>query len=212
MIVNLAWATNLAVLGFFLAVVPLLPRERTWARSLVVSITLACWARYLYWRYTSTAPAEFTFGTGSFFVLALAVETLICVSMVIFLVTLCRSADRSAEADRHEKWLRSQPPESLPEVDVFLTTYNEGREFVERGIVAAKALDYPRFKVWVLDDGRRDWLRDLCAEREVGYFRRPDNKHAKAGNVNHAFKLTKGELFAVFDADFTPHRRFLYRT
>ncbi len=212
MIVNLAWATNLAVLGFFLGVVPLLPRERTWTRTLVVSITLACWARYLFWRYTSTAPAEFTFGTGAFFVLALAVETLICVSMVIFLVTLCRAADRSAEADRYEKWLRAQPPESLPEVDVFLTTYNEGREFVERGIVAAKALDYPRFKVWVLDDGRRDWLRDLCAEREVGYFRRPDNKHAKAGNVNHAFKLTKGELFAVFDADFTPHRRFLYRT
>ena len=44
------------------------------------------------------------------------------------------------------------------------------------------------------------------------YVRRPDNKHAKAGNVNHAFGITKGELFAVFDADFTPHRSFLYRT
>ncbi len=78
--------------------------------------------------------------------------------------------------------------------------------------MAAKALDYPRFTVWVLDDGKRDWLRDLCAERSVEYVRRPDNKHAKAGNVNHAFGITKGELFAVFDADFTPHRSFLYRT
>ncbi len=104
------------------------------------------------------------------------------------------------------------PAEKLPDVDVFLTTYNEGREFVERGIVAAKALDYPRFTVWVLDDGKRDWLRDLCAERGVEYVRRPDNKHAKAGNVNHAFGITKGELFVVFDADFTPHRSFLYRT
>ena len=127
-------------------------------------------------------------------------------------MTLSRYADRSPEADRHEKRLRSLPPERLPTVDVFIATYNEGREIVERGIVAAKDLDYPRFQVWVLDDGRRDWLRDLCAARDVGYIRRPDNRHAKAGNVNHALTLTHGELFVVFDADFTPHRNFLYRT
>ena len=138
-----------------------------------------------------------------FFFLALAVEALIFVSMGIFLVTLTAMCDRSVEADRHEKWLRSLPAERLPTVDVFIT-YNEGREFVERGIVQkTKAIDYPRFKVWVLDDGRHNWLRDLCAAREVGY-RPPDNKHAKAGNVNHALQLTRGELFTVFDADFTP--------
>ena len=124
----------------------------------------------------------------------MAIEILIFVNMAISLVILSRHADRSREADRHEKWLRGLPPERLPTVDVFLTTYNEGREFIERGIVTAKALDYPRFKVWVLDDGRRDWLRDLCAEREVGYIRRPDNKHAKAGNINHALKRHAGRV------------------
>ena len=209
---NLAWGLNLAVLGIFLVVVPLLPRERTWARSLVVLVVLGLWGRYLMWRITSTAPTELTLGNGLFFSVALVIEILMFLSMALFLVTLCRYINRSPEADRHEKRLRSWAPERLPTVDVFIATYNEDREIVERGIIAAKALDYPRFRVWVLDDGRRDWLRDLCDARDVGYIRRSDNRHAKAGNVNHALTHTNGELFAVFDADFTPHRNFLYRT
>lgn len=212
MMEHLAWGANLAVLGFFLAIVPLLPWEKTWARTFVVAVTLIIWLRYLAWRITSTAPPAPSSWSGAFFFVGLAIEILMFVGMVIYLVILCRYSDRSREADRHEHWLRSLPPEKLPTVDIFLTTYNEGREFVERGIVAAKAMDYPRFQIWVLDDGRRDWLRDLCAQRQVGYIRRDDNKHAKAGNVNNALKLTHGELFAIFDADFTPHRNFLYRT
>jgi cellulose synthase (UDP-forming) len=209
---NLAWGLNLAVLGFFWTVVPFLPKERTWARSLVIAVTLALWVRYLVWRVTSTAPSEFTLGTGLYFGFGLAVELVIFLPMVLFFVTLSRIANRSREADRQERWLRSLPPEQLPRVDVFLPTYNEDRVLVERGIVAAKALDYPRFKVWVLDDGRRDWLRELCKERDVGYIRRTDNRGAKAGNINHALSITNGELFVVFDADFTPMRNFLYRT
>ncbi len=133
-------------------------------------------------------------------------------SMMLFFVTLCRNVDRSPEADRYEKWLRSLPPERLPTVDVFIPTYNEGREIVERGIIAAKALDYPRFRVWVLDDGRRDWLRELCAARGVGYIRRPDNRTPRRETSTMRLHLTNGELFVVFDADFTPHRNFLYRT
>jgi cellulose synthase (UDP-forming) len=209
---NLAWGLNLAVVGFFMAAVPLLPRERTWARTLVVLSVLGLWGRYLVWRITSTAPPASASGSGLFFVVALAIEMLMFLSMTLFLVTLCRYVSRSSEADRHEKQLRSLPPERLPTVDVFIATYNEDREIVERTIVAAMALDYPRFQVWVLDDGRRDWLRDLCAARGVGYVRRSDNRHAKAGNINHALGVTNGELFVVFDADFTPNRNFLYRT
>ena len=209
---NLALAFNLGVIGFFLAIVPLLPRERTWSRFLVVCVVLGLWVRYLVWRCTATAPPELASAAGVFFFVALAIEGLMFLCLVIFLTTLSRWADRSQEADRYEKRLRRLPPERLPTVDVFIATYNEGQEIVERGILAAKNLDYPRFQVWVLDDGRRDWLRDLCAARNVGYIRRSDNRHAKAGNVNHALTLTHGELFVVFDADFTAHRNFLYRT
>ena len=209
---SLALGINLAVLGFFLAVVPLLPKQRTWARSLVVLVALGLSARYLWWRWTATAPPVSMPRANWYFDVGLTVELLMFLTMTIFFITLSRTADRSAEADRHEKWLRLAAARAAADRGRFLPTYNEGREFVERGIVAAKALDYPRFRVWVLDDGRRDWVRDLCAAKGVEYLRRPDNKHAKAGNINHALSVTNGELFLVFDADFTPRRNFLYRT
>ena len=44
------------------------------------------------------------------------------------------------------------------------------------------------------------------------YLTRPNNEHAKAGNINHALSKTDAELFAVLDADFAPRRDFLMRT
>ena len=104
------------------------------------------------------------------------------------------------------------PAATLPHVDVFLCTYNEDLEILEGPILAARNMDYPNFTVWVLDDGRRAWLRDFCAAHGVRYLTRPNNAHAKAGNINHALSKTDAELFAVLDADFTPRRDFLMRT
>jgi cellulose synthase (UDP-forming) len=46
----------------------------------------------------------------------------------------------------------------------------------------------------------------------VGYITRPDNSHAKAGNINHALGVTDAELIVVLDADFAPRRDLLMRT
>jgi cellulose synthase (UDP-forming) len=73
-------------------------------------------------------------------------------------------------------------------------------------------LDYPNFKLWVLDDGRRPWLKSFCETKGVGYLTRPDNASAKAGNINHALTKTNADFVAVFDADFIPQRNFLMRT
>ena len=64
----------------------------------------------------------------------------------------------------------------------------------------------------MLDDGRRAWLKSYCDEKGVGYLTRPNNSHAKAGNINHAVPLTDGDYIAIFDADFIPQRQFLMRT
>jgi cellulose synthase (UDP-forming) len=64
----------------------------------------------------------------------------------------------------------------------------------------------------VLDDGRRLWLKEFCEGKGIGYITRPDNAHAKAGNINHALTKTHGEFVAIFDADFIPQRNFLMRT
>ncbi len=102
--------------------------------------------------------------------------------------------------------------ESLPSVDVYIATYDEQLEVLEKTIVGALCLDYPNFKVWVLDDGRRPWLKEFCGAKGVGYITRPDNAHAKAGNINHALTKTNAEYFALFDADFIVQRNFLMRT
>ncbi|HXF90752.1 MAG TPA: glycosyltransferase family 2 protein, partial [Candidatus Nitrosotenuis sp.] len=81
-------------------------------------------------------------------------------------------------------------------------------------IIGCLHLDWPKdkLKVWVLDDGKRDWLQEYCQKKGAGYIRRHYNIHAKAGNLNHASDLTDGKFIAVFDADFVPYRQFLYRT
>lgn len=41
---------------------------------------------------------------------------------------------------------------------------------------------------------------------------RPDNNHAKAGNLNHALTKTHGELICIFDCDHVATRVFLQAT
>ncbi|PSB24955.1 cellulose synthase catalytic subunit, partial [filamentous cyanobacterium Phorm 46] len=64
----------------------------------------------------------------------------------------------------------------------------------------------------LLDDTKRPEIKLLAKELGCHYITRPDNIHAKAGNINHATGLTQGELIVVFDADFIPTTNFLTRT
>ncbi|GAA5519029.1 hypothetical protein Lsed01_01467 [Demequina sediminis] len=96
-------------------------------------------------------------------------------------------------------------------VDVFVTVYGEDVEVVRRTVAAAVAIR-GRHRTWVLDDGRSDQIRDLAAELGARYVRRLSSGGAKAGNVNHALTLARGDFFAVFDADFVPDPAFLHET
>ena len=102
-------------------------------------------------------------------------------------------------------------PEQWPSVDVFIPTYNESLSVVRATVLGALALDYPatKFKVFVLDDGRRREFAHFCSQVGAGYITRDNNAHAKAGNINHALASTSGELVAIFDSDHIPTRSFL---
>jgi cellulose synthase (UDP-forming) len=131
---------------------------------------------------------------------------------LILYISFLRTTDRHAEADRHEARLRAAPADRLPSVDVYIPTFNEPLEVLEKTITGALCLDYPNFSVWALDDGRRPWLKTFCETKGIGYLTRPDNSDAKAGNINHALTKTNAEFVAIFDADFIPQRDFLTRT
>ncbi|WP_456788223.1 glycosyltransferase family 2 protein [Cellulomonas sp. P5_C5] len=96
-------------------------------------------------------------------------------------------------------------------VDVFITTYGEDLETIRRTVSAAVAM-HGRHDTWVLDDGRSDEVRDLTAELGARYVRRLSSNGAKAGNINHALSIAKGDFFVIFDADFVPLPQFLHET
>ena len=102
-------------------------------------------------------------------------------------------------------------PDAWPTVDVFIPTYNEPLDVVRPTVLAAMALDWPadKLRVYILDDGKREFMRAFAEEFGVGYITRPNNHHAKAGNLNHALTMTHGDLVAIFDCDHIPVNSFL---
>jgi cellulose synthase/poly-beta-1,6-N-acetylglucosamine synthase-like glycosyltransferase len=207
------FAPTLFVLGSVYVLGPLLPLARGWARILVFVFVWLVIGRYLVWRLADTVlPAEGNWYEIGWIWFCFAIELLALTDSLILYIAFLRMTDRSAEADRHEARLRTLPPDQLPSVDIFIPTYNEPFEVLEKTIIGALCLDYANFKLWVLDDGRRPWLKDFCETKGVGYLTRPDNAHAKAGNINHALTKTDADFVAIFDADFIPQRNFLMRT
>ena len=55
-------------------------------------------------------------------------------------------------------------------------------------------------------------FEQFALEAGIGYSTRPDNKHAKAGNINAALKTIDSPLIAIFDSDHVPTRSFLQMT
>jgi cellulose synthase (UDP-forming) len=206
-----ALAPALVALGACLAIMPWLRRESTIARSLMTGISFVLLVRYFAWRITQTLPPPgFTadFLVGYPFMLAEGASLLAACLSLLFL-------SRTIEARVDISVKRAAQP--MPLVDVFVCTYNEEKAILERTIIGATGLEYGNYRVWVLDDGRRPWLERLTAELGCRYLTRPDRRHAKAGNINHALRHVAGlpdqpQFIAILDADFVPMPEFLTRT
>lgn len=206
---------GLTVVFLALAILPWLDRENSWARTGTIGVCILVSWRYLLWRIGYTLPPAgltLDFAAGIIF---LVVESLAMVGGTLSMLFLTRTSDRSREVKRNLEWLRSLP--HPPKVDVLICTYNEDETILERTIIGALALDYPNYRVWVSDDGKRAWLKRLCEHHGCGYITRSDNVHAKAGNINNALRhlaslQEKPEFVSILDADFVPKAPFLTRT
>ena len=103
----------------------------------------------------------------------------------------------------------SRPPAQRPpatpgrKVDVYVCTYDEAAEVVMATLAGCRALTYPH-TTYLLDDGRRPEMKAIAELAGARYLTRPDNAHAKAGNLNAALPRTEGELVLVLDADHVP--------
>lgn len=165
---------------------------------------------YLAWRILFTIPSD-TFDQSAAYAL-IFFEALPIFGLIIRIVTLW-DIDCRAPA----------PVEVLPEgydVVVFIPTYNEPAEVLAPTVAAACALE-PRHETWVLDDGSRPWVEEMCQHYGARYVKREVHDHAKAGNMNHAMDLmareaaaggTDFDVIAVLDCDHVPLPTFLTAT
>ena len=103
----------------------------------------------------------------------------------------------------------SRPPAVRPaatpgrSVDVYVCTYDEPAEVVMATLAGCRALTYPH-TTYLLDDGRRPEMEEMAQLAGARYLTRPDNSHAKAGNLNAALPRSEGDLVLVLDADHVP--------
>ncbi|AYN28329.1 MULTISPECIES: UDP-forming cellulose synthase catalytic subunit [Buttiauxella] len=171
---------------------------------MLVSVLMS--TRYIYFRATQTlhfnSEIEAILGIGLFLA-----ELYIWVILLLSYLQTSFPLKRGIVPlpDDTSKW---------PTVDIYIPSYNESLDVVRDTVLAAQCIDYPRdkIKIYLLDDGKRREFAVFAADVGVGYITRNDNSHAKAGNLNHAMKLTHGELITVFDCDHVATRIFLQAT
>lgn len=199
--------------GAAMLLLPWLNPDDPRVRAIGAGLTIFLLLRYMVWRVTETLPPlEPAFGSVIAYAFC-AVEMASCVAGLILLHVLSRTRTRSAEVDAV---LARGSDGPHPLIDLFIPTYNESAEILRRTIIGAMQQDHPRFRVWVLDDGKRPWLHHMAAELGAGYLTRSDNKHGKAGNMNAGLARVLAlseppDIIAILDADFVPTPKFLSR-
>lgn len=169
---------------------------RRWQhRLLMLGGILALFLSYLIWRISSTV----LWGDTSF--AGLYTQFVMLVELFWFCdVTHCLHFYAYPE-QKDEPVLTSDLRHAA--IDVVVPTYNEPAHVLERTLMAATNLEWiGPVRVFVLDDGKREWLPQLCKTWGATYLSRPDNASAKAGNINHALSYMHGDFTLVLDADF----------
>ena len=183
-----------------------------WRIALFVPLFLLM-LRYVMWRVTETIPEPSWTPEGIWPLVFLAFELSAMLMLCITYLTLSRRTDRVQEVDRNLHLLDG----TAYRVALFIPTYNEPKAVLQRTILGAMSQQYPGVQVHVLDDKRRDWLRDYCDELGVGYLTRTDNAGAKAGNMNAGLATLRArgiepDFIGVLDADFVARPDFISRT
>lgn len=202
--------SNLAGWAFLLgAPRPESPLRRTLARVGGL-VSVGALLAYLWWRVTFTMPTGGWDEAAAWILVCF--EAVPVLGLAIRIVTLWN-------IDCHAPKPVSELPPGM-RVAVLIPTYDEPVEVIAPTIAAACALE-PAHETWVLDDGDRDWVEEMCWELGARYVRRPVHDHAKAGNLNHTLDLMAREaaagspdvdIIAVLDCDHVPLPTFLTAT
>jgi cellulose synthase (UDP-forming) len=150
---------------------------------------------WIFWRWTSSLNTDALI----FSIVLIVAETYGLINSFFLISTVWK--------------LKYREPPPTPRglhVDVFITNYDEPLEVLRRTAIGARAIKYPH-RTFMLDDGKRDEVKAMAEALGIGYIRRENNENAKAGNLNHALKVTNGEFILQLDADHVPLPNILHR-
>ncbi|CAM9227257.1 unnamed protein product, partial [Ectocarpus sp. 6 AP-2014] len=167
----------------------------------VISFITLTWGM---WLFTIVTPAFYWFGAPAIFLIFYTACHYFGIAMW----------GRDFKLDEHAEVLKASEEKGyMPSVDVFLPVCKEPLYLLANTWKYVAALDYPDFKVFVLDDGASDEVKALASVFGFEYVLRSNAPELKkAGNLRNAFAMTSGEAIAIFDADFCPRPEFLKET
>ncbi|MBL7473062.1 cellulose synthase family protein [Robertkochia sediminum] len=128
---------------------------------------------------------------------------------------------RSRKKDAAQRLLDITDHDKVPMVTVQLPVFNE-LYVVERLLDNIALLDYPpnKLEIQVLDDSTDETV-NLISQKVAGlkaggldivHLHRTNREGFKAGALKEGLKSAKGELIAIFDADFLPRPDWLKKT
>lgn len=141
----------------------------------------------------------------------LAAELFVCIHGVGYFTAMYR-------AGRHRA--RTTPPLFAPAtaapVAVIVASFNESGEVLEETLASVTAMDYPAFRVYLLDDSTREECRragrELAARYGATLVHRAHRAGYKAGAINDLIPRLSEPYLAVLDADQRPRESWLKET
>ncbi|MDJ0625570.1 MAG: glycosyltransferase [Candidatus Caenarcaniphilales bacterium] len=192
------------------SIIFLFPKPRFILKLIIGLMVIYLGCQYILWRLLNTLALD-NLIEGIISISVYISELIIMTDFLIssYLLNL-KATNLTPEANILEQDVLSG--KFTPTVDILIPTYNESVEILRKTIIGCQAINYPNKKIYLLDDTRRDEAKTLTEQLGCYYITRPNNDHAKAGNINNALNLIDSEFIAIFDADFIPSKNFLSRT
>lgn len=170
-------------------------------------IALFCGLCYLNWRAFYTINHGQGLFTVVWAILLCLAETFTFFIFTSFSLAIIRKDDDQDKSDKHYK--DTDYNVYCPNVDIFITTINESFDIISSTVLGCLNIDYPKKRIFILDDGRRADVRQLAQKLGCNYITRYTNEGFKAGNVNNGLKHSSGELILILDCDHVPVSTFL---
>ncbi|MBU0498472.1 MAG: cellulose synthase catalytic subunit [Gammaproteobacteria bacterium] len=187
-------------------------RELLWQFLATLALGIGAW--YIAWRW----GWSLNYNALWFSIPLVMAETAAYIGLALFTINLWKTWDypKQEPPAYYADCVREAGAAQRPiKIDVFFPSFDEDPELVRLSLRDAKRIRYPHpidMKIHVLDDGKRESMKQLAEEEAVGYITRDNNIGFKAGNMRNAMEQTSGDFILICDADTRPFPSILEHT